>query len=385
MKKIFALLLFVSMPLVVFSQENGFTIDGEVKTGFIWEKNETIGKDGYEEPETKVKLGSLDDAGNGQGRIRINIAYVNGNVGIKGRLQWDDWQNTQKAPEWPYLFGYVNSFEDQLTMSLGKLGASPWGTGGPEKWKELESNGRVGGIRLEYKPNFVPGLNAGFVLNWYDGNFDRGIGKEVTLLDLLQESVLGFSYENEYFLMHFEYRLDSEVDQRPGSFASGREGDDLVYRVEEHIIEKTLANFKIWALGVYEGVGAEHDECIRFVNWLFVEYAPEWFTAQIRLGYDVVETRSILHIKPSYYHNLFNGLLSIGASFYYANDFGDIRINQDAPYTEIQLEPKIQINFANGYIAFTYNFKQIYKQPQENIADPIERFQTMNLRFGMKF
>jgi len=385
MKKIIIAFLFVFVPLAVFAELGEFTFGGEVKTGFISEKTEKYGMD----PVTKVRLGSLnDDAGGDQGRIRLNFTYANGNTGIKGRLQWDNWQSDFQAPVWPYLFGYINSFDDQLTISMGKLGASPWGTGGPEKWKELESvdSGKGGGgVRTEYKPHYVPGLNIGFVLNWYDGSYDRGINKEVTLIDILRESVLGISYQNDYFLVRFAYRLDSDVDQRPGSFASGREGDDLIYRVEEHVIQNYLPGFQIWALGIYEGVFAEFKDCIRYINWMFVQYAPELFTAQVRLGYDVVAARSIVHIKPSYYHNFFDKLISVGASFYYAQDFGADKINTNAPYTEIQFEPMLRLNLTNAYVVFAYNLTQKTKQPQADSKFPIDRTQTMNLRFGMSF
>jgi len=382
MKRIIASFVFIFTAMTTYAQLGDFTFDGFVRTGFLWKKSEEIGRS----PETKVSLQSLDDAGNNHGRARMNFGYAVNNVGIKGRIQWDDWMNEYKAPQWPYLFGYVNAFNDQLTMSLGKLGASPWGTGGPEMWKELEAiNSGGGGVRFEYKPFFAPGLNLGFVLNYFDGSTDRGISREVTILDILQETVLGIAYENNYFLLHFEYRLDSDIDQRPGSFASGNEGTDFIYRVEERLIQKYLPGFQIWALGSMEGVGADDKQCIRAVNWLFTQYDSSWGTAQIRLGYNVVATRSVIHVKPSYYHKFFNNLINIGASFYMANDFGDDRINKNAPYTEMEIEPKLQINFANAYVAFVYIFRQIYKQPQPDVNPPIERFQTMNLRFGLTF
>ena len=385
MKKVFTAFVFMLAVMTAFAQDLGqFTFDGFVRTGFLWKKSEEIGKD----PATEVRLQSLDDAGNGHGRIRMNFGYINGSAGLKGRIQWDDWTNEFKSPQWPYLFGYINSFENQFTLSVGKLGASPWGTGGPEMWKELENlSSGGGGVRFEFKPNLVPGLNVGFILNWYDGSMDRGIGRDVTLLDILEETVLGFSYEHDLFLVRFEYRLDSDIDQRPGSFASGNEGTDFIYRVEERALKKLLPGLQVWAIGSLEGIGADDVQCVRAVNWLFTQYAPDWGTAQIRLGYNVVATRSILHFKPSYYHkfHILSSAIEAGASFYIANDFGDDRINMNAPYTEMEFEPKIQINFANAYVAFTYNFRQIYKQPQPKVDPPIERFQTMNLRFGMTF
>jgi hypothetical protein len=379
--------VFLFAAMTSYAQLGDFTFDGFVRTGFVWTKEEKPNT--Y--PKVKVRLGSLDDAGDSQGRIRLNFTYAINNVGVKGRIQWDDWAHEKKGPDWSYLFGYVNSFEDQLTISMGKLGASPWSTGGPEKWKELESSDKGGGMRVEYKPVFLPGLNAGFVLNWFNGGMDQGSDRDVTLLDVLQESVFGIAYENDYFLARFAYRLDSDYDTRSASGAAKpgtTQGDDLIYRLEERVLKNYLPGFKIWAIGEWQGIGKDVDEgWIRYENWLFMEYAPDWCTAQLRLGYDVIEKASVIHIKPSYYHNFLDGRLEIGASFLYKNDFGEYRVNKEAPYREIEIEPKIQFNFANAYVAFIYRFNQEYLGEEwKAVANPpINRTQTMNLRFGMTF
>lgn len=380
MKRFIIALFIIALSVPAFSGD--WAISGEAKTGFLWEKTEKVGKD----PEEKVRLGNLDDAGNDQGRFRLNLEYAEGNVGFKMRIEYDTWGDSTPS-KWPfsYAFGYINSFEDQLTFSIGRLGSSAWGTGGPEKWKELEVMNSGGGVRVEYKPYYIPGLNIGFVLNWFNGSMDRGLSRNPTMLDLLQESVLGVSYVNDYFLVRFAYRLDDELDQRPGSFASGREGDDLIYRVEEKILDNYVKGLKVWALGVYEGVGADSDDCIRFENWLFAEYAPQWFTAQIRFGYDVVETRSILHLKPSYYQHLFNRFLTIGASFLWKQDFGEYKVYPGSPYYVIEVEPKIQLNFQNAYVAFVYILNREYIQKTPLADPPIDQTQKMNLRFGMWF
>lgn len=379
-KKVIIAIVLTVLTFPAFCGE--WEISGEAKTGFIWEKKEKVGTD----PEEKVRLGNLDDAGDDQGRFRLNLGYKEGNVGFKMRIEYDKWG--EKAPSkwpWSYAFGYVNSFEDQLTFSIGRLGASPWSTGGPEKWKELEVMNNGGGVRVEYKPYYVPGLNIGFVLNWFNGDMDQGTSRSPTMLDLLQESVLGIAYVNDYFLVRFAYRLDNDLDKRGNTGVTVGEGDDLIYRVEENVLANYIPNFKIWALGVYEGVGAKNEECVHFENWLFTEYAPEWFTAQIRFGYDVVASRSILHLKPSFYLHLINRFLTLGASFLWAQDFGDSKVYPGSPYWKMEIEPKIQFNFQNAYIAFVYimNREYIHETP---LADPpINRTQTMNLRFGMWF
>jgi hypothetical protein len=318
----------------------------------------------------------------------MNFTYSIGNAGIKGRLQLD--YGSTNAPGWPYLFGYINAFEDQFTLSMGRLGASPWDTGGPEMWKGLESIGENGvGMRVEYKPKFVPGLNVGFVVNKYDGGTDAaGADRNLTFADILQESVLGVSYEHEYFLARFAYRLDCGYDSRERVFAGKTEGGSLVYRAEERIIRNFLPGAQVWAMGYAEGVGAEEEireKALGMVNWLFLQYEQDWGTAQFRLGYNYSDSRSIIHLKPNYYHNFLNKLITVGALFYFANDFGDNKMNENAPYSEIQIEPKLQLNFPNAYVAFTYNFMQRYSAPLEKEDLPLNRFQTINIRFGMTF
>jgi hypothetical protein len=112
------------------------------------------------------------------------------------------------------------------------------------------------------------------------------------------------------------------------------------------------------------------------------------FTAQIRVGFDYIESRNDFYIKPSFYYNLFNNLISVGASFQYCQDFGDGKVYEGSPYRYLEFEPKIQLNFTSSYVAFAYNWKQeyigVYAQLPDG-KDPIKRTQWMNLRFCMYF
>jgi len=381
MKKIFTMLFIALLPVSAFAEK--FTVSGEVKTGVFWQKVETT----LDDPKIDLKMHSQgDDAGNYEGRFRLNVEYVNssGTLGFKTRIQWEDWQNEKQIPEvWPYAFGYGNFFNNQLTVSIGKLGSSPWGTGGPEMWKELEM-GRSGGARIEFKPAFIPEkygkLNIGFVLNGPEAYTDAGFTRDPTIWDLLLESVIGVSYIHEYFLVRFAYRLDSEMDIRNRG-TSGVEGGQLIYRVEEHALEKLLPGLKIWALGFVDGVGAEDISFLEHKHWVFAEYAPEKFTAQIRLGLEGSADRNLIFIKPVFYYKLFN-LIEVGALFGYGQDFG-AKIYPDSPYSYLEFEPKIQVNFAPGaYVAFVYNWKLEYafRDPP-----PFKQTQWMNLRLGIYF
>jgi len=367
-----------------FTQE--LKLSGEAKSGIYWEQKQKEGQD----VEAKVEIKSKDDAGGNEGRFRLNMDYENGNnFGFKLRVNWETWKDSVPN-SWPYAFGYGNFFNNQLTISVGKLGSSPWGTGGPEMWKELEST-RTGGMRFEWKPSFVSGLNAGFVLNYANDDMDQGAATPVSFPDLLQESILGVSYTNDFFHIRVGYRFDSSMDAMQGvsKEAGGKGEDEIVYRLEERVIGKYLPGFQIWALGYGKGLSAPSGVDILWMrNWFFIQYAPDLFTAQIRLGYDYISSRSDFYVKPSFYLNLFDKLMSVGASFQYCQDFGTGKLYEGSPYRYIEVEPKVQLNFTSSYIALAYNFTREYEQPWDGLKpgkEPIKQTQWINLRFCIYF
>ena len=391
MKKLLSVLLITALSAaLVFAQE--LKLSGEVKTGILWEEGQDAGK---EKDLSKVRLNSKDDAGGNEGRYRLNLDYDNGNnFGMRARLNMEQFGADYAA--WTYAFGYGNFFDNQLTVSVGKLGGSPWGTGGPEEWKELEVS-RTGGMRVEWKPGFIPEeigrFNVGFVLNDFNQPKEASITRtDATLLELLQESVLGFSWSHDdWGLIRFAYRLDSDFDAAQ-RMDGKKEGDSIVYRIEEHMLKDYLPGMQIWALGVLEGVGASEAMFYTFKNWMFTEYSPPdlWgistpFTAQLRLGYEYAENRGVFRVKPSFYWHFFEKLLSVGAAFEYARDHGEAMAYAGSPYYYLEVEPKIQLNFTSSYIAFAYNYhrqyKGMYNEAKAIGAEPIQQTQWMNLRF----
>jgi hypothetical protein len=185
--------------------------------------------------------------------------------------------------------------------------------------------------------------------------------------------------------VRFAYRFDDEMDaQQDNKLTGGKGEDEMVYRVEERVIRNYLPGFSIWALGHLYGLSADITDLKWFRNWLFVEYAPDVFTAQLRVGYDYISSRSDFYLKPSFYWNFFNKLLSVGAAFEYCQDFGDGKLYEGSPYRYIMVEPKIQLNFTSSYIAFAYNFRQEYLHPWATLKEgknPLKQTQWMNLRF----
>jgi len=409
MRTFLILALAVMVTGASFAQE--FVLSGEAKTGIYWQSVQNQG----EPLEEYIGLHNMDDAGGyqQQGRFRLNMEYENPNgFGFKARIQWQNFGTDPYPDVWPYAFGYGNFFNDQLTVAVGKLGGSPWGTGGPELWKDLENVDKSVGMRVEYKPGFpvkYGKLNVGFVLNYFNADRDQGWhpDRPIPITMLLQESLLGVSYTLPgFFQARFAYKFDSEYDAiSDNKNNDGKGEDEIVYRVEELILNKYVPGLKVWALGHLFGVSAPNDdmplndEITRYINYAFIEYEPpaietlvKPFTAQLRIGYDVISNRSVLHLKPSFYWNFANKLLSVGASFWYGQDFG-VKLTEGSPYSFIEVEPKVQLNFQSSYIAFVYVWRSEYFH--EHLAvdnpetggkyDPIKQTQKMNLRFCIYF
>ena len=412
MKKLLTILFVAAITTAVaFAQdeEPSFKLSGEAKTGIFYQDSQ---KDGEEVKVEEVKLHSRDDAGGigEQGRFRLNMDYNNGkNLGFRARFQWQNWNNN-KDVLWEYAFGYGDFFNDtlaQMTVSVGKLGGSPWGTGG-DMWKELEANGSGGGMRVEWKPAFpreYGSINAGFVINYYNEARDSGTDNaqvKITLAEILRESVLGISYTHDDWVMaRVAYRLDSDVDavqNNKGLNDAGKGEDELVYRVEERALRNLVPGLRIWALGHLFGLSAINKEIQQFRNWFFVEYDPPelWglntpFTATLSVGNDtaIMDDGSLseFFLKPSFYWHFFNKLVSVGTVYKISFDYGDGGIEGAHPYYYMELEPKIQLNFQSSYIAFAYQFRKKYIHDFQALPgrEPVIQEQWMNLRFCIYF
>ena len=401
MKKIASLLMTAALVVALFTglatpafAEEGLKLSGEAKSGVYWEETQTAG----DKADRKVKIHNNDgDSGSNQGRFRLNMDYEREDgFGMRTRFTFHEFKNDLGGSWWSYGFGYGNFFERQLTVSVGKLGGSPWGTGGPEMWKELEES--TIGMRVEYKPSFVPGLNVGFVLSDFNDDKDQGISNEefaekITIMELIKEMVVGVSYTHDWGLARLAYRFDSELDAKQDNKTSadaGKGEDEIVYRVEERVLKNYVPGLQLWVFGHLFGLSAVDKNIQWFRNWFIAQYEPVElfglntpFTAQFRLGYNAILSRSELFVKPSFYWNFFDKLISVGTAFTYAQDFGEDKIQGDHPFYYMEIEPKIQLNFTSSYIAFVYNFRREYFHDFNAIPgfDPIMQKQIINLRF----
>jgi hypothetical protein len=409
MKRIAVVIAVLAATGALFAQE--ITYSGEIKTGFYIEQEKT----GDQNPVATGGMTNTDgDSGTGQGRLRLDFHFNYQNLGLRLRFQIEP-ESTSLGPynpAWSFAYAYGNLFNDQLKLSVGLLGESPWGTGGPRLRSDPEtrrytafnslsndpytaSEGLMG-IRFEFKPSFVPGLNIGFVLNQPDRTQLPTV--EQTFTDFLGESVVGAAYENNYFALRAGYRFDSEID----TYSSPRinEGSSLGYRLEEKVLGNLVDGMKVWLNGYYYGIGGELQNVDRydpvtgttirktmgggeyFINWLYWLWDTDDFTAQfdacfaINKAYNNPEFRPVerqeyqsLEFRPAFYYKFFSNMFQAGLGLGFGMEFGEGKTYKDSPYQYISIEPQLRLNIAgNGYVAVIYNYIDKYAWFEETEA-----------------
>jgi len=138
----------------------------------------------------------------------------------------------------------------------------------------------------------------------------------------------------------------------------------MMYRVEERILGKMVPGLQLWANGHWMGIGTEDqdpDYAVRsYVNWFYAQYAPENFTAQLRLGYAKEVSYDELRMKASFYYNILSWL-SAGVAVNFSMRFGDDKPVKDVPFHLINVEPQVKMTFAPGtYVALVYLYEYEY-------------------------
>jgi len=383
-KKIVALMSAVVFTAgFVFAQE--LEVSGEMKTGFFWERIMVDGEEAYEE----AMMHNNDDAGNNQGRFRLNFHLLNSesNIGMKVRFEQTSW--TASQPNfWAYAFAYGNFIDDQLRVTIGKLGESPWGVGGPDLWNELDN---LVGIRTEILPRFVPGLDVGFVLNNYNNTPHNQEADVNFLKEMLMETVFGIAYTNDYLHARWAYRLDGKRDNVSYSTFTGEIIEDrmeMVYRLEERFLRTVVDGLSIWANGYWKGLGESSkvdflDSVFSLQNYLYLDYSPSAFSSQLRFGLTVNRGLQTFIGRASFYYNIFP-ILSAGTAFNFRQEFGENSV-RDNPFVLWGIEPQVRVTFnSNAYIAFVYNYGQQYVTQGQ--AEPVlQERHWINLRVVYTF
>ena len=339
---------------------------GEVKTGLLWDMIEEPGQTTID----RARLGNNDDAGI-PGRIRLDGELVLKNIGFK--MRWETQNFSNVAPGWAYAMAYGDFIDNQLRLSGGRLGQSPWSSGGPEIWDELDNRA---GLRVEIKPNAMPGINVGFVLN--ENNIDA-TNTEFSILPMLAETIIGFSYTHDYFHIRAAYRLDSDQDSSIYADGGLSEGTDFIYRVEERALRNVVEGLSIYANGRLLGIGAEATSRINYINWLYIQYNPGALDVQLRTGLDYGYQKYMFKLKPVISYGI-TDFFTVGFTFIYNKDYGEAATAPNAPYTIMAFEPMVRVNFNNMYVALAYQFNREYKT-----ATTIKQTNWVNLRFVYTF
>jgi hypothetical protein len=407
MKRIAVVIAVFAATGFLFAQE--ITYSGEIKTGFYIEQEKT----GDHDPVATGGMTNNDgDSGTGQGRLRLDFHFSYQNLGLRLRFQIEPESSNLGPyyPAWNFAYAYGNLFNDQLKLSVGILGESPWGTGGPRLRSDPEARKYTGfnslskdpytsseglmGLRFEFKPSFVPGLNFGFVLNQPDRTMLPTVTQ--TFGDFLGESVVGASYENGFFALRAGYRFDSEID----TYSNPRinEGGSLSYRLEEKVLGNLFDGMKVWLNGYYYGIGGEQQNVDRydpvtgniiskkigggeyFINWLYWLWDTDNYTAQfdasfaLYKAYNNTESRPVerqeyqsLEFKPAFYYKFLSNMFQAGLGLGIGMEFGDGKTYKDSPYQYISIEPLLRLNIAgNGYVAAVYTYTDKYAWFEES-------------------
>ena len=398
MTKKIAVLALVVFAAAGFAHAFDMEIAVEMKTGVFWDDDPT------EESLAYARIHNNYDAGIGQGRLRMDWRFWYNNLGAHVRFE----QTTldRALIWWPIAFAYGNFVDDQLRVSVGRLGPSPWEWGGPLPYTvrsgnirgtspsvpiEVPSRTWLGehrgqlddqiGIRVELMPAAVPGLNVGFVLNEWDGPW-RHNSDIATLRALLMESVLGVAYTNDHFHGRLGLRLDSETDGEVTVIDAQRvvlqEGKDLMYMLDARFLGNIVPWLSTWATGWWSGLGANDDQ-LHLRNWLYVEYAPVNFIAELRLGVHFTGLDShVFTVRPSFYYNILP-FFRAGMAVHYELNFGASAVIGE-PFQFLAVEPQVKFYFGKAYLALVYGFEN-----RHDAAGDLRQRHWINLRTTISF
>jgi hypothetical protein len=412
----------------------------EMKTGLFWDSR------GWTDLTARVRIHHNEDAGTERGRLRLDMRFIYGNLGLRTRFTQDMTQGAGSVI-WEYAYAYGSFLDDQMMVTIGRLGESPWewGASAP-RWiwvphtHELAMGihrtrlDDVFGIRIEARPAFVPGLSIGFTLNQWDHGgppwAPEVSAEDVDIQNLLEETVFGIAYTNHAFHGRLSLRLDSDVDAAICRFNNNRrvpDGMSLMYRLEPRFISNAVPGLSVWAHGWFSGLGAEgidtdriyrvsgsdptnpefiewhghRNTMLHLRNWLYIDFTQPAFSATLRLGAHLTDMDShVFLLRPSIFVNLLDNL-QVGLTLGYEYNFGELagqaalwpdRLPFENPHFEafnpaihyIAAEPQVRLSFGRSYLAFIYGFENRF---DDFGGDDLEWTQRhwWNLRFVIAF
>jgi hypothetical protein len=189
MKKLGALSLVLLLVAGALAADDGLAVSGSVDTGIIFAK--------AGDADATVGYGWGDDPI----RAKINFAWTKGDAVFKWHLRTDVTADPAVAAAtfFDEAFGASTFLDGQFRVSVGALPSEVWKSGG-----KVDANiDGVPGVRFEYIPAFVPGLNVGLLLplvNVSEVKYYFG------------ELGFGAQYTHDFFDVRLGVRLDSDGD-----------------------------------------------------------------------------------------------------------------------------------------------------------------------------
>jgi len=172
MKKLFVLLLALSMAGAVFAQAAAAPAPAVAFSGYV--------NTGFQYDSTTGDLYLYNkDAGN-MTRVRWNIDYTNGDFGTHFRLQNSDVGVTTGTQLFTQALVWGNLFDKMVYFKVGKLNDYTWATS-YNSWGGFD--GKTG-VQVQFKP--MAGLNAGFILPLATSGVD--------VADVFQDAILAGKY-----------------------------------------------------------------------------------------------------------------------------------------------------------------------------------------------
>jgi len=366
-------------------------VSAEMKTGIFW--------DNRGQPEARI----FHNDDGGQSRLTLGMNFQYDNAGVRIRFQQD---GLGTAIRWDFAYAYGGFFDNQIRLYAGRLGVSPFEWGGSvPRWIWVTHDHRTWdgpyrarlddqfGIRTEFRPAFIPGFAFGFTFNeWDERIWATGITADnVEIMDFFLETVFGISYTNDHFHGRFSFRLDSEADDAFCLFTNSRvqDGHSLMYRIEPRFISNLMPGLSVNLHGWLRGLGVEPlnvadfssivgtsdlgeiNTMFDFRNWLYIEFAPPDFIAELRLGVQITGFDShVFTVRPSFFYNVLP-FLRAGSAFRYEFNFGSNagRLTAEDRPTPINfmgfnppdhffaVEPQVRFHFGQSYIALVYGFE----------------------------
>jgi hypothetical protein len=307
MKKIVLVTIaFVLLVINGFAQQPGMLLfSGEVLTGLRFEEGTEI--------DPQLELARNDIGQRLAGRIRTNFIYMNGPFAFRWRLEADGASpgytedslvnkggfaiaanSAEKGNLFTSLtdivkiaYAAVTLFDGQVRLVGGRIDEDyPWFI----LSDELNKNMNLGqsGIRAEFMPKSIPGLNFGFLLP-----MAVPIGAQLSPAEYLMETGYGMKYENDTIAIAAEFQLDGDKawDWSAEWAGYANQGSTLYYWITPKFLNSKFNHFSFSMNGNLEGIPTSPGvPGLKTEDWLYFNFsnimvADKPLNTALRLGY----------------------------------------------------------------------------------------------------